>query len=166
MRRISWPPPPCPPAHQSTGHYAGARCCARPGARPGQLRCHRCCAPPWQWPALPASTPSRSMFRLPSGPAVGADDADLDGERLVKTGSPARRRSCAAPGLRWCIGSILPPPCNGSTKSSPTWVSVPGLPAAMSRNRWVITPCGRLWWPNLAGDGQLLQGGHQAPVGY
>jgi hypothetical protein len=38
----------------------------------------------------------------------------------------------------------LPPPWRGSTKvSSPTRVSVPGLPAAMSRNKWQITPWGR-----------------------
>ncbi len=59
----------------------------------------------------------------------------------------------------------LPPPNRGSMKvSSPMRVMHPGLPAAMSRKSWLMTPCGKLYASIRSLDGHAAQRGGESPV--
>ena len=60
---------------------------------------------------------------------------------------------------------MRPPEMRGSTKvPRPTRDRCPGLPAAMSRNRCEMTPCGRFQASMRSSTASRLQRRHQAPV--
>jgi hypothetical protein len=81
-----------------------------------------------------------------------ADDADVDRKAPCRTGIPRHRSPSGGRDPAVVFSFSLPPPKRGSTKvPRPTRVMVPGLPAAMSRNKWVMTPAAgcrpRCGWP-------------------
>ncbi len=75
----------------------------------------RNCVRPWRWQALPASSASFSIVRLPSGSPVVARMMPHGWGRFCRAGNPA------VDGVRSTRSSVvralsLPPPCSGSTK--------------------------------------------------
>ncbi len=120
--------------------------------------------------ALDSTSPgiaSCSMETLPSSSAV---------DPLSKTISRGKGLNCShsLPSIvmsstksSLALALCRPPSCRGSTKVwRPTRLIRPGLPAAISRVSWAITPCGRVYDSILLSRASSTSGGEStsAPV--
>ena len=94
-----------------------------------------------------------------------AQEGHIELEAPCRRGTPRPSRVISSTRSSVVRSLIFPPPCRGSTKvPSPTRVSRPGLPAAVSRKSCEMVPCGRLCASILLLHGHLPQLGRQGPM--
>ena len=122
---------------------AAAACRAARAGGPGRSRCRRCCARPWPSTSISPWTASPSIVRFPSSSAVVPRMTATSIGKAWKRSHSRPRRVTTSTRSSVVRAFCLPPVWRGSTYvPSPTCVTRPGRPAAISRISWLSTPCG------------------------